>query len=164
MITQATILDIPAIRQIAETTWAETYGKILSAEQLKYMLDSIYSASSLEEQMRKEHQFFFFLENAKTIGFIDVEKISDEKTKLHKLYLLPNQQGKGYGKLLMNFALKKAKEQHSSVLQLNVNRFNAPAIRFYQKSGFSVVEEVDIPIGSGYFMNDFVMEKNIVQE
>lgn len=161
MITQATTHDIPAIQQIARITWTDTYGNILSAAQLEYMLDDIYSSQSLKEQMRTNHLFFVLKENAETIGFIDVEKISEEKTKLHKLYLLPSEHGKGYGKQLMNFALAKAKEQHSSVLQLNVNRCNARAIGFYKSCAFNIVEEVDIPIGNGYFMNDYVMEKMI---
>jgi len=164
MITHATTLDIAAIQQIAQITWANTYGIILSAEQVRYMLGTIYSTSSLERQMQENHRFFILKEDTESIGFIDMEKISDEKTKLHKLYLLPNQQGKGYGIKLINFALEKAKEQDSSVLQLNVNRFNKQAIRFYQKSGFQVVEQVDIPIGNGYFMNDFIMEKSLIQE
>lgn len=49
---------------------------------------------------------------------------------------------------------------NATVLELNVNRQNKARI-FYEKFGFVIVEEKDIPIGNGYFMNDYVMQKVI---
>lgn len=149
--------DIPAIQHIANVTWEATYSKILSQEQFTYMMQMIYAAEALEEQMNKGHHFYLLTEEENAIGFIDVEKINDTKTKLHKIYLLPNQQGKNYGKLLLNHAIEKAKENNSSILQLNVNRYNK-ARNFYEKQGFVVKYEDDIDIGNGYFMNDYIME------
>jgi GNAT superfamily N-acetyltransferase len=42
---------------------------------------------------------------------------------LHKIYLLPEAQGKG-GRLLIDAVVAYAKENHSKTLSLNVNRFN----------------------------------------
>jgi diamine N-acetyltransferase len=42
-----------------------------------------------------------------------------------------------------------------SILDLNVNRHN-PAKSFYEKIGFTVLREEDVPIGP-YWMNDYVM-------
>jgi ribosomal protein S18 acetylase RimI-like enzyme len=42
-------------------------------------------------------------------------------------------------------------------LELNVNRQNT-AIGFYKKLGFKIIAEEDIPIGNGFFMNDYVMQ------
>jgi ribosomal protein S18 acetylase RimI-like enzyme len=52
------------------------------------------------------------------------------------------------------------KTQGATTLQLNVNR-NNPAKIFYEKLGFAVLNEEDIDIGNGYFMNDYVMQKMI---
>jgi ribosomal protein S18 acetylase RimI-like enzyme len=41
-----------------------------------------------------------------------------------------------------------------------VNRHNR-ALHFYEKQGFKIIREEDIDIGSGYFMNDYVMELTI---
>jgi ribosomal protein S18 acetylase RimI-like enzyme len=48
----------------------------------------------------------------------------------------------------------------ASILELNVNRSNN-AVTFYQKFGFTTTSEVDLPIGEGYFMNDYVMQKSL---
>jgi hypothetical protein len=38
-----------------------------------------------------------------------------------------------------------------------VNRYNK-AKDFYEKAGFKIIETVDIEIGNGFYMNDYVME------
>lgn len=158
MIRKATPQNIPSIQNIVRMTWPETYGEILSVEQIIYMLDLFYSTEALKRQMENGHNFAVLTENDIALGFIDIEKIADTRSKLHKIYLLPDAQGKGYGNILIQFAIEKAIENGSSILQLNVNRYNM-AINFYKRNGFSIVDEVDIPIGNNYFMNDYVMEK-----
>lgn len=54
--------------------------------------------------------------------------------------------------------LGTALERRLVKISLNVNRFN-PAYHFYLKSGFTVVFEEQIPIGNGWIMDDFRMEK-----
>lgn len=80
--------------------------------------------------------------------------------KLHKIYVLANQQGKGTGKFIINYIINDIKTKGAVVLQLQVNRYNK-ARDFYEKLGFLVTEEADFDIGNGYFMNDYVMEKRI---
>lgn len=157
MIIKATIADIPAIQQIACETWPETYGGILSQEQIDYMLQWMYDAAFIQQQMLEGHQFYLLKENSEATGFIDVQMISATETKLHKIYVLPAMQGKGYGQLLINKAKAIAAAHHAETLILNVNRHN-DALGFYQKNGFVIIEEKDIPIGNGYFMNDYILE------
>ena len=45
-------------------------------------------------------------------------------------------------------------------MELNVNRYNQ-AILFYQVQGFKIKEAVDISIGNGFFMNDYIMSKTL---
>ena len=73
---------------------------------------------------------------------------------------MPQTQGKGIGKTLIDFIENVAKENHSTALSLNVNRFNK-ALHFYQKLGFEIVGEVNIELDHGYLMEDYVMEKKI---
>ena len=75
--------------------------------------------------------------------------------KLHKIYVLPENHGKGYGRLMIEDIKKRLIKQNIRILDLNVNRYNN-AKNFYEKLGFKVIQEEDIPIGP-YWMNDFVM-------
>ena len=154
--------DFPIIQSIAYQTWPETYGQILSKAQLNFMLDKFYALDFLKLNSDNNQLFYIIEENQKPIGFIGIEHNFEGKliTKIHKLYVLPDNQGKGIGKLIINFIADLAKKSHSECLILNVNRFNKATI-FYQKTGFKIIQEVNIEIGNGYLMEDFVMEKQI---
>ncbi|MEP6804472.1 MAG: GNAT family N-acetyltransferase [Flavobacterium sp.] len=162
-ISAATINDIKLIQEIAHTTWPITYGEILSKEQLDYMLDLIYSDEALTNQYNKKEQLFYLIsEDEVTLGFIGIEHNykGESVTRIHKIYLLPQTQGKGIGKNVIDEIEKFALKNNSKALSLNVNRFNA-ALGFYKKIGFEVVDEVDVEIGNGYLMEDYVMEKKM---
>jgi len=153
--------DIPSIQHIAYETWPITYGSIQSKEQLDYMLELIYSASSLEKQMDNGSKFLLIKENDETVAFAAYFLKSPNVYKLDKLYALPNQQGKGLGKMLINYIIDEIKALGAIAFHLNVNRYNTKAQEFYKHLGFKIIEQVDVPIGEGFFMNDYVMEKKL---
>jgi GNAT superfamily N-acetyltransferase len=159
LIRPADLDDINRIGFLAQQIWPETYGKILSAEQLKYMLKLFYSPKSLRRQMVDERHRFLIMEQAdEPIGFASWSASGDPGVyKLHKLYVQPGRQGKGLGRTLLQFIFEAIRPEGATTLRLNVNRFNK-ARQFYERMGFTVIAEEDIDIGHGYFMNDFVME------
>jgi GNAT superfamily N-acetyltransferase len=151
--------DINTIGFLAQQIWPGTYGGILPAEQLQYMLNLFYSPASLRHQMVDEkHQFLVVEQGEEAIGFASWSETTEPGIfKLHKLYVLPGQQGKGLGRSLLKFIFTDVGPAGGKVLRLNVNRFNK-ARQFYERMGFAVVREEDVAIGSGYYMNDYVME------
>lgn len=162
-ISEAGLSDIKTIQKITNITWPITYGEILTKEQLEYMLDLFYSEEALAKQIENKEQLFYLISDSEsTIGFIGIEHNykNEAITKIHKIYLLPETQGKGYGKIVFKSIEKLALENNSKALLLNVNRFNK-ALNFYKKLGFEIKETVDIEIGNGYLMEDYVMEKKI---
>ncbi|MDB4515960.1 GNAT family N-acetyltransferase, partial [Crocinitomicaceae bacterium] len=76
--------------------------------------------------------------------------------RIHKLYILPESNGKGLGRVLLNKAIDVAFDLDLHTLHLNVNRFN-DAVEFYKHCGFKIIGEEDIDIGKGYLMEDFIM-------
>jgi GNAT superfamily N-acetyltransferase len=161
-ISEATVADFETIRSIAHTTWPVTYGEILSKEQLDYMLDKMYSDATLLENLNKGHHFILINDDSVCLGFASFEHryLNEKCTRLHKIYLLPETQGKGMGKMLLEQITALAKENQSEIISLNVNRFNK-AYAFYKKMGFQVVAEEDLAIGNGYLMEDYKMELKI---
>jgi diamine N-acetyltransferase len=160
-IDKAGLEDYKIIQEIAYKTWPHTYGEILSENQLDYMLDAFYSESVLKENIKeKGHQFLLAKEKDTVLGFASFEHnyLQKNKTRIHKIYILPENQGKGIGKLLIDAIEKFANENHSSALSLNVNRFNK-ALTFYKKMGFEIIAHEDIEIGHGFLMEDYIMEK-----
>jgi GNAT superfamily N-acetyltransferase len=150
--------DIPKIRKIAEITWGPTYVPIIGQLQVDYMLEKIYSDGVLLEDMMMGSVFLIAELNGKDLGFA-CYSITDHENfiyKLHKLYVLPEAHGQSIGKFLMNEVVNNARDAGGKILELNVNRENK-AKAFYEKAGFIIKKTVDIPIGNGFFMNDYVM-------
>lgn len=163
VIRKAELTDIPVIQRIAFKTWPKTFGEILSKPQLTYMLDLMYSENSLTEQINERgHEFVI----SGTDGFASFQLNYEDSpvTKVHKIYILPTAQGKGVGKALFSHILAMAKACSNDRLRLNVNKYNLAAIAFYEKLGFAEVSREDIPIGSGFWMEDVVMEKTLEKE
>ena len=140
--------------------WPQTYSSIISPEQIAYMLEMIYSERSLQTQMKEKHEFIIVNDGRDPVGFASFSLVGPGIYKLHKIYLLPSMQGKGAGKFVINEIIKAMVRKGGNTIRLNVNR-NNKAKDFYEKLGFTIMQEEDIDIGNGYFMNDYVMEKKI---
>lgn len=155
--------DIPVIRELAKMIWPPTYSAILDKDQIDYMMNLIYSPSSLLRQMYQRGHIFLLLEyNGAPAGFASYSVHREsEKVKLEKIYVNPKLQGKGLGLGLLNTVIERTRETGLNRLQLNVNRYNK-ARYFYEKQGFRIISEEDIDIGNGFFMNDYVMERSTV--
>ena len=162
-LSQGTAKDFKNIREIAYKTWPSTYGAILSKEQIDYMLNLFYSEETLLENLNEKRHCFLLVNEAELcLGFASYEHnyLNQKCTRLHKIYLLPEAQGKGAGKLLIEAVENLAKENQSVVVSLNVNKFNK-AISFYKKIGFQVVSDEEILLDHGYKMEDYKMEKKL---
>lgn len=162
-ISEATAEDFPIIQKIAYETWPLTYGNILSKIQLEYMLEKFYSDTVLRKNFTENgHRFLLIQDKNETLGFASYEHQyqNNQVTRLHKLYVIPSAQGKGAGKLLLNEVERLAEENQTKIVSLNVNKFNS-AYAFYLKSGYKKMAEIDIPIGNGFLMEDYVMEKKL---
>jgi len=151
--------DLDTVHRLAHEIWPSSYLEILGKAQLDYMLDKIYSLPSLEHQFHVlKHSFIIVLDNVIPVGFASYSPHADTTVyHLNKIYVLPAQQGKNIGKTILDFIIEETKKGGATTLQLNVNRYNK-ALHFYEKQGFKIIREEDIDIGSGYFMNDYVME------
>lgn len=171
LIKQAGLNDINIIHSLAHRTWRVSYKGMISEEQIEYMLKMMYSHESLQYQIEKqEHTFIIAYDDdlpgepgSKAVGFaafFPKYKISPAIVRLDKLYVLPNQHGKGIGKKLLDHIIATIKPLDAALLELTVNR-NNKALTFYQKLGFTIVSEIDHPIGDGFVMNDYVMQKDL---
>lgn len=161
-IRKAALEDFQIINDLAIKTWHNAYDKILSPEQVNYMLEMMYSLEAITEQIAiKGHLFLLISEGDNYLGFGSYElNYLSGVTKLHKLYVLPETQGKGAGRLLVQKIEEAAAKNGNDKVTLNVNRYNS-AVDFYLKNGYTKAGEEDINIGNGYLMEDFIMEKGL---
>ena len=151
--------QLPIVKDLAYAIWPSAYREILSAEQLNYMLDNFYSIENLENQMDKGQVFELLFEDSNVVGYLSYEFNCKETglLKIHKIYLLPETQGKGFGKFMIDEVIKIAKENQQKGIFLNVNKYNKAQF-FYNKLGFNISKEEVIDIGNNYIMDDYQME------
>lgn len=164
--------DIPLIHEMADTVFRETYKDILSPEQMEFMMDWMYSEPNILEQMNVlNHKYFIAEEDGRACGYMSIEREAPspeddagglEQYHLQKLYVLPSHQGRGYGRELLQEAMRFVREISTGTarINLNVNRHNK-AVGFYEKMGMECTSQGDFPIGSGFFMNDYIYSIDI---
>lgn len=162
-IRKADICDCELIHEMASQTWENTYGTILSSEQLAYMFDMMYSIKNLHHQMCElHHQFFIIYADGQPGGYLSIETLNDDLYEFQKVYSLPQLHGTGIGRYIIEqgVAYLKSIHQEPFAVELHVNRYN-PAVNFYKHMGFYQSDQGDFPIGNGYFMNDYIMRMEV---
>jgi RimJ/RimL family protein N-acetyltransferase len=159
--------ELPRIKEIAIPIWHEHYTPIIGNEQVEYMLQNMYSTDALIKQNQEGQDFYFIEENKEEIGFIAISKKSEGQWFLHKFYIAVEHQNKHLGAEVMkelSAFIGESDDSDSIEIQLTVNRINYKSINFYFKHGFKIESVADFDIGSGYFMNDFVLIKSIKKQ
>lgn len=156
---EANLQDVDAIRDLVHITWPASYSTIISTAQIERMLEVLYEPEMLKKQIQDPlHHFILLEDKGHLLGY--AHGIADyPNLKLSKIYFLPEFQGRGYGKILLQEMETRAIQQHFERVTLNVNRQN-PALHFYQKMGYQIQEEIDIPFEQ-FWLNDFIMFKNL---
>lgn len=159
----ADLNDRHLINNLASQVWANTYGHILTEDQLEYMFEMMYSPESLAKQMTEQGQMYFIVYSDNTpSGYLSIEQKDDHTYIFQKIYALPQTQGTGMGRYMIEQGVAYLRTIHPvpfSVM-LYVNRENR-ALGFYRHLGFEVIDTRDHPIGNGYYMNDYIMELKV---
>lgn len=151
--------DLATIRSLAKEIWPPVYSPILSEEQLDYMMEMMYSMPVLHRETEEEGiKYYIVMKDDQPIGFTSFGPYEEEGVaKLHKLYLNEKFRGNGFGRQMIEFIADKARQEGYRKMILNVNRENAPSIAVYHACGLKEIGAVDVPIGNGFYMNDYVM-------
>ena len=146
--------ELMKLSDLAERIWNVHYPPIIGQEQVDYMLAMMYSRESLNEQIRNGHSFIAAYDKEEMFGFISSCRTSEKQFTINKWYVDVPFHGKGIGRGLFDAAFTDV--DYDSI-RLTVNRQNIQAINFYFKFGFIIEKIVDMEIGEGFVMNDFVM-------
>jgi ribosomal protein S18 acetylase RimI-like enzyme len=155
---KATLNDVSEITALAKVIWHQHYPDIITLEQINYMLEKMYSAKSLQQQLTElQHVFYFVNWDGQNVGFISVNNTTGEDWHLNKFYVLQHIAAKGIGSKAFDLLLAALKPEK---MTLTVNRKNYKSINFYFKNGFKITEVKDFDIGNGYLMEDFVMTRS----
>ncbi|MEJ7708419.1 MAG: GNAT family N-acetyltransferase [Pyrinomonadaceae bacterium] len=158
---------LPGIAALAAVIWRAYYPGIISVEQIDYMLERMYDVEVLRDDINTRGISIdrLLLRGDALIGFAAYGPAEQSREmKLHKLYLHPDEQRKGYGTLLLQHVESTARERGYHSLILAVNKVNRGAIEAYRRNAFTVRESVIVDIGGGFVMDDFIMVKALTSQ
>ncbi len=155
-IEQETVEDFDGVQNVWHKTWLATYPSSevgVSIEDInKYFLNAFppERIERLKSEVRKPKEGVFNYVakiNGKVVGHFVF--ILDEKCdQLESIYILPEYQGRGIGRLFWEKALKLVTK--NKPVKVNVMSYNQNAIDFYKKLGF-------VDTGIRYVDEDFVL-------
>ena len=150
--------ELHIVTSLSHQIWPVAYREIITTAQIEYMLKTMYSEEALQNNLKDGHVFLIAEIDKTPIAYAGFQPHFPmlNTAKLHKLYVLPNLQGKNIGRQLFHEVQEQSRKAHCNHLILQVNR-NNPAQFFYQKLGMYIQEEQVIDIGNGFVMDDYIM-------
>lgn len=161
----ATPADIPVLRELAHRIWHACYPAILSREQIDYMLARMYDAAIIRAELAAAVSWELACHDGAPAGFISCAfDTATRRVKLHKLYLLPELHGRGFGPQMLDHVKARALALGAREIVLRVNKRNSRAVRAYERAGFHTRETAVADIGGGFVMDDFIMALELTEE
>lgn len=158
----STMQHIRQTAKLASDIWHEYYITLITREQIAYMVDKYQSVPAIEQQIQSEGYTYYLMQNGSIpVGYMAFKQ-EDGKMFLSKFYVAREHRGKGYASQADAFLEQLCAESSLSHIWLTVNRDNRSSIAVYEKKGFRKVREQVADIGSGFVMDDFVMEKELI--
>ncbi len=151
--------QVARIAALAKEIWNQHFPEIIGQEQVDYMLEKFQSVEALQTQMDSGYEYYLALRGDEPVGYLGlIPNDPAGKLMISKIYVKDSARGTGVGRTLLAFSKKRAQESDANTIWLTVNRRNNQPIEWYKRRGFVVTDEVKTDIGSGFVMDDFIME------
>ena len=88
--------DIDTIRALAHRIWNACYPGMISAEQIRFMLEWMYAPTKLAEDMQRGVRYELAMVHGHAVGYMGHELQNEKRVlHLHKIYLVPELHGRG---------------------------------------------------------------------
>jgi len=154
--------DIAETARLAHEIWNEHYTKIIGQAQVDFMVKNYQSKHAIAAQIASGYEYYLIGRDGEAAGYLAVvPDPAKSSLQFSKLYVLKDRRGGGIGKESMDFAEEFCRKSNLKKLWLTVNKYNAEAIAWYERLGFTKAGEIVMDIGGGFIMDDFRFEKTI---
>lgn len=157
--------QITDVVRLAREIWQEHYLPIIGQEQIDYMLEKFQSESAIVEHLRGSYEYYLVVRHGQNIGYVAiVPDNSSSALMISKLYVRESERGHGLGKKALRFVENLCLQRGITRIWLTVNKNNARSIAWYSRMGFRNAGSVIQDIGGGFVMDDFRLEKTIIEQ
>jgi ribosomal protein S18 acetylase RimI-like enzyme len=147
--------ELEELRKLSVNTFSDTFTEQNNEIQIKAYLEKAFNTDQLRSELSNPESFFYFVkEEDKILGYLKLntktaqtDQVLDSSLEIERIYLTQVAQGKGIGKLLMDFSIAEAKRRNLLCLWLGVWEKNEKAIAFYKSYGFEVFADHPFKLG-----------------
>ena len=144
---KATESDHNSIVSIGKISVEESHKGSSSAEVMNEFLEKTYNSDAIRKELNDINNIYYIINyNDKPAGFSKIilnakhpNIVTENVTKLDRIYLLKEYYGLKLGLDLLNFNIELAKNNKQSGMWLYTWIGNTRAINFYQKAGFTII-------------------------
>ena len=163
---QTSLIPVLSDKNIQETVktariiWHEHFTPIIGKPQVEYMLEKFQSKKAIRDQINQGYLYFALILENQQIGYTGL-RLDKDCLFISKLYIRKEQRGNGFSRLMFALAEKTARQNDKQVMRLTCNKYNMSSLAVYKKTGFQIVGEEKTDIGNGFFMDDYILEKNV---
>ncbi len=141
--------DLSAIRSVAWHTWMDAYGGFIPEEDMRSFHEAYYAIPRLLQLYNSGivDGWVSTVEN-EVVGYSKSHWNKEtQEFYVTSLYVLPQHQGSGLGKALLDKGIEQALKIGTDRLWLGVMSENQPAIDWYHRQGFKFVDHKPFTIG-----------------
>jgi RimJ/RimL family protein N-acetyltransferase len=157
--------EVAELARMADEIWHEYWPERIGLAQTDYMVELFQSEQSLYRDITENGYCYWLLQDeGRVVGYTGARPEPDTgRLFISKIYLYASERGRGYASETLRFLECYSREHDLTVMYLTVNKGNELAIRAYEAKGFVTTDSVETDIGSGYIMDDYIMEKTVSQ-
>lgn len=142
--------DVSQIQKVLYNTWVASYSEFIPMLDIQWYFNNHYSEFDFA-QMNDDPDTWSFVAEVKghIVGYARCKsRPSEERFYLESLYILPEFQGNGIGRVLMKMAEDKGVSLGYDRVWLGVMVQNTSSLQWYKKLGFQFVEEAPFAMGN----------------
>lgn len=152
--------QIRQIAELAEIIWRDHFTPIIGNQQVEYMLDKFQSVHALKAQLSEGYEYYQIYDKEEFCGYMGIHP-ENGKLFLSKLYLKKESRGRNLATKAFNFLKNICRERNLNAIWLTCNKHNDAALPVYRHLGFEIIDTQKADIGSGYIMDDYIMEYTV---
>ncbi len=168
-IVQLTVADAGELQAISQETFLDTFGAYNTDDDMDWYLNNELSLKRLQQQLQNENSFFYFLkQDEQVVGYLKLnindaqsEDQGGDALEIERIYVRPDYKRQGYGRQLMDYAIKRAYQLDKKFVWLGVWEYNHAAQKFYETMGFKQFDDHLFMLG-GARQRDVLMKRGRV--
>ena len=160
--------ELEALREISISTFIESFGADNTEDNLNAYLQQSRSIEKLASEYNTAGSAFYFaILEQKPIGYLkintgeaQIENRDKNSLEVERIYVLKEFQNFKVGQLLLDAAIRIARDIHCEFIWLGVWEHNLRAIKFYERNGFSFFGKHEFMLGLDP-QTDLLMKKEV---